>query len=220
MEQRVSNIPTSHYPFILEPLPYTYDALEPHIDRKTLKDHHQVFSKGYIDRLNKALMPYPQLYNYTLLQLLRNINGLPEEIQRTVHNNAGGAYNHQLYFSGLTPNQTEPSQLVLQIINQSFGDFQQFKAALKTQALDRFGSGWAMVVLNPSGRLQLFGVANQDTSAPYNICPILAVDVWEHAYIPQYLSNRDSYFENWFQVIDWREVEARLLACQNGLPRV
>lgn len=204
------------YPFTLTPLPYSTIALEPFINAKTMQVHYDTLAQRYVDRLNAALKPFPQFHQWSLTNLLRNIDKLPAAIQKTVHNNAGGVYNHELYFQGLTPDLTKPKGGLFYAIQRDFGSFEEFKARLKAMAMNQFGSGWAILTSDPQGYLKLVSVSNQDTVAPYNVCPIIIVDVWEHAYFLQYLADRDIYFENWFKVVDWDKANVNYENCLNN----
>lgn len=197
----------NHYPFELIPLPYSYNALEPHIDAQTVEIHHNRHLKTYVDNLNAALKPYPQYQNMSLEQLLLNVDKLPSQISTAVKNNAGGVYNHNMYFYTLGSAGSQPHGNVLNAINRDFGSYNNFKKEIKQSGLDRFGSGWAWLVLNPNGKLQIISTPNQDTPLPANMCPVLLVDVWEHAYYLKYKNLRADYLDNWFPIINWNMVE-------------
>lgn len=199
----------AHYPFTLNPLPYSYDALSPHINACTLHFHHDKHLKAYVDNLNAALAPYPVYHGWSLESLITRINELPPELQITIWNNAGGVYNHQLYFYSMTGQRTSPDKNLCDTIIHFFGSFEGWKKQMKEAALSQFGSGWAWTVVEPNGCLSIMKTANQDTVLPYT--PLLIVDVWEHAYYLQYQNRRSDYVENWFNLINWVEVNKRYL---------
>lgn len=197
-----------HYPFSLPPLPYPYDALRPQIDERTLHFHHDKHFATYVENLNKLLADQPEYQSWTLEQLCQNWCQLPEEIRQSVRNNAGGVYNHDLYFRDLSPAPVPPpSGALSDAIIRDIGDLLALKAALKTAALGQFGSGWAWLVCDQTGTLSVQKTANQDTPLPLQ--PLLCCDVWEHAYYLQYQNRRDEYFENWWQLVNWPWVSRR-----------
>lgn len=197
------------YPFKLAPLPYAYEALEPHIDAETMHYHHDKHLQTYIDNLNKTLADHPTYHQMTLAQLLTDLDRLPADIRTAVRNNAGGVYNHELYFDLLCPNCPQPQGKFLEAVNTQFGDVKQMLAQLRAAALGQFGSGFAWLILQPNGKLLIQGLPNQDN--PMSCCgyPLLTADVWEHAYYLKYKNLRADYFDNWAQVINWTEVAAR-----------
>lgn len=214
-----NNSTPQHYPFVLTPLPYDYSALTPYIQTETMREHHNVLAKRYVERLNAALRTYPQYQNWSLVQLLQNTKQLPKDIQKTVHNNAGGVINHEMYFGNMTPEQTKIPGPLAAAMRRDFNTLDMFKAKFKEAALNQFGAGWAILAVLPNGRLKIVTASNQDTVYPYNVCPILLVDVWEHAYFLQYLADRGAYFDNWYKVINWNEVNRRFENCLNALPK-
>lgn len=207
----------NHYPFPLEPLPYAYDALEPTIDAQTVMIHHDRHLKSYVDNLNKTLEPYPMYHSWTLEMLLCNINALPEEIRIPVQRNAGGVYNHNFYFNGMSPHPSNPKNKLLDAINAAFGSYENFKAVFKKNALSVFGSGYSWLVMdkhaNRPNELRIINTANQDTPLPCTVCPVLVIDVWEHAYYLKYQNKRADYIDNWFQVINWDKAEKNYNQC-------
>ena len=194
-----------HYPFSLPPLPYAYDALLPQLDERTLHFHHDNHFAAYVDTLNKLLSRYPDYQTWSLERLCQDWPELPEDIRQGVRNNAGGVYNHDLYFRTMAPTPaTSPSGGLQGAVTRDFKDLSALKAALKATALGRFGSGWAWLVSDNGGRLSVSSTPNQDTPLPLR--PILCCDVWEHAYYLQYQNRRADYFENWWQLVDWRQL--------------
>lgn len=195
----------THYPFSLPPLPYDYDALLPQLDAKLLHFHHNKHFAAYVDTLNKLLADQPAYQDWPLEKLCQDWPQLPEEIRQGVRNNAGGVYNHTLYFEKLMPTPaSSPSGMLEAAICRDFGDLHALKSALKSAALGQFGSGWAWLVLDPNGILSIQKTPNQDTPLPLQ--PLLCCDVWEHAYYLQYQNRRADYFENWWQLIDWPQL--------------
>ncbi|WP_352416669.1 superoxide dismutase [Oscillibacter ruminantium] len=208
----------NHYPFALPPLPYPYDALEPEIESKVLCFHHDKHFATYVENLNKLLEPYPTYHSWTLNQLCEGWANLPKEICQGVRNNAGGVFNHDLYFRtlrALPPSMPQPP--LDSAIRRVFGDIEGLKSALKSASLSVFGSGWACLCADCGGDLSIQKVANQDTVLP--LLPLLCCDVWEHAYYLQYQNRRPDYFDAWWRLIDWSQVSADYAAhLENRLP--
>lgn len=201
-----------HYPFVNPPLPYDYNALEPFIDTKTMKLHHDRHLQTYVDNLNNILKNYPEYQNLSLQELIMYSNSIPDSIRKSIINNAGGVYNHIFYFSILkNPSTTMPPQPLSQFIDSSFGSFDKFKQAFTKAALSVFGSGYAWLVLDAFGKLKIITTANQDTPLNLNLCPLLSIDVWEHAYYLKHYNKRADYINNWFKIINWQKVEQNLM---------
>ena len=204
------------YPFTNLPLPYGYSGLEPYIDTKTMQLHHDKHLQGFIDNLNAAIKDNPQLMGKTLEQLILMASSgeIAEPLKTTVLRNAGGVYNHFMYFFEMKPNTGDivlgRSQRLTDEINRYFGGYDAFKAKLKTAALDVFGSGYAWLARNKNGELQIMTTPNQSTPLPIGATPLLNIDVWEHAYYLKNYNERDKYFENWWKVIDWAALSAAL----------
>lgn len=206
-----------NYPFHLQPLPYRYDVLMPHISEQTLGFHHDKHLQTYVDNLNKILEPYPELHDWSLEKLLLKLAQLPDNIQIPVKNNAGGVYNHELYFNCMTnSDKHEPEGALADAINQSFGSFDAWKEEMKNAALTQFGSGYAWLVLGEGGKLCIHKTLNQDTPLSCCVKPLLLVDVWEHAYYLDYQNRRAEYLDNWFDVIDWNKVEETYNQAKNS----
>lgn len=214
-----TDIPASTGPFELPPLEYNYNALEPYIDEATMRVHHDGHHRTYVNNLNNALSRYPEFYDYTLEELLLFSDRLPSDIQTQVINNAGGHYNHSLTWKLIGPptNSMPTGQLKAAIENQ-FSTFDNFKAALTLAALSVFGSGYAWLILNPYGRLQIVTTGNQTTPIPLRGIPILPIDVWEHAYYLKHQNKRGNYIDNYFKVINWDRVGDRYDAALASLP--
>lgn len=205
------------YPFENHPLPYAFDALEPYIDARTMELHHDRHLQTYIDNLNKALSPHPRLQTYTLTELLTHLDSLPYPVQVPIRRNAGGVYNHALYFETLTPHASQaPEGALLEAIERSFGTVSRMADRMREAALDVFGSGYAFLVAHRNGRLSIVQTHNQDTPLMDGLCPLLNVDVWEHAYYLKHYNVRKDYLDDWSHVIYWPAVQARYAACTAG----
>ena len=199
------------YPFINLPLPYSYDALEPYVDEKTMKLHHDKHLQTYINNLNAAIENEPRLKLMPLKQLIAYADKLPEPQQTAVRNNAGGVFNHRFYFDGLAnPTDGKPTGKLLRAIERSFGSFSKFKADLKAAALSVFGSGYAWLVADGKD-LKIITTPNQDV--PLQYCLLLNIDVWEHAYYLKHYNVRADYIDDLFNVINWKKVEERYNKC-------
>lgn len=199
------------YPFELEPLPYQYDALEPYIDAQTVEIHYNGHLKTYVDNLNKILKNNHQYQNLCLEELIMCSCILPEKIRTDILNNAGGVYNHNLYFNIMGNKNNVPGEIMENAINNSFGSFEQFKSIFKKSALNRFGSGYAVLASDVCGNLKIISTPNQDTILKTCLRPIMLIDVWEHAYYLKYKNKRANYIENWFNIINWENVENNYL---------
>jgi Fe-Mn family superoxide dismutase len=194
----------------LPPLPYSFDALEPHIDAQTMEIHHDRHHAAYVNNLNKALEGHDDLASMSIEDLLRNINQVPESIRTAVRNNGGGHANHSLFWTIMSPNGGgQPSGALADAINSAFGSFDAFKEKLNAAGMGRFGSGWAWLVVNRDGNLEVISTANQDSPLMDGLTPILGVDVWEHAYYLKYQNKRNEYLANWWNVVNWPEVSRR-----------
>lgn len=194
--------------FKLEPLPYSYDALEPFIDKETMKIHHDKHHQTYVDNLNKALSTNPEYYSKDLTWILTNLDSVPKEIRQNVINNAGGVYNHNFFWTVLAPKSGgTPTGELSKAINRDFGSFDNFKAEFKKAALGQFGSGWAWLVSDKDGKLSIISTSNQDSPISKGLKPLLTIDVWEHAYYLKYQNKRADYIDNMWNIINWPQVE-------------
>lgn len=190
----------------LPKLSYNYNALEPYIDELTMTIHHTKHHQAYVDNLNVALDKHPELYNLTLEELMLKLDTLPTDIQTAVKNNGGGHYNHSLFWTMLKVNNGEkPSGELLADIESSFGSFDNFKNLFASAAKTRFGSGWAWLIVNKHGHLEVVSTANQDPVLSLG-APILGLDVWEHAYYLKYQNRRPDYINAFFNVVNWETV--------------
>ena len=197
--------------FTLDPLPFAYDFLEPIIDAKTMEIHYGKHHQAYVTNLNAALEKHPQLPEQTIEALLTNLEKLPTDIQAAVRNNGGGHFNHTLFWSLLTSEKTftEPSKILLEIITRDFGSFEIMKEQFMNAAKTRFGSGWAWLIVDATGKLKITSTPNQDVPFKEGK-PILGLDVWEHAYYLNYQNRRPDYVSNFFKIINWKKVEENL----------
>ncbi|WP_039053587.1 superoxide dismutase [Sphingobacterium sp. T2] len=200
--------------FELEALPYAIDALEPHIDKETMEIHHDRHHQAYVDNLNKAIAG-TDAENASLEDILKNVS----KYSAAVRNNGGGHYNHKLFWSILSPNGGgEPKGELAEAINAAFGSFAELKTQLQNAGATRFGSGWAWLIVDESGKLAVTSTPNQDNPlmdvAEVKGTPILGIDVWEHAYYLKYQNKRPAYLEAIFNVIDWDAVAANYAAAK------
>jgi Fe-Mn family superoxide dismutase len=205
------------FPFKLPELGYGYEALEPHMDARTMEIHHQKHHGAYTNNLNAALESHPELQGVSAEQILRGFSGLPAEIQTAVRNNGGGYHNHALFWEVLTPGGADaPYGDLGQAIDKDFGSFEALKEAFSKAAATRFGSGWAWLVIDPFGDLKAFSTANQDSPLMNGHSPILGLDVWEHAYYLNYQNRRPDYIKAFWNVVNWDKVDELFVRRQGG----
>jgi superoxide dismutase, Fe-Mn family len=198
--------------FELPALPYSANALEPHIDAQTMEIHHGRHHATYVNNLNAALEGHSALAEKSLEDLIRNLKEVPDSIRTAVRNNGGGHYNHSLFWKIMSPNGGgQPSGEVADAINQAFGSFEKFQEEFTKAALTRFGSGWAWLVVKSDGKLAVTSTPNQDNPLMDGDTPILGLDVWEHAYYLKYQNKRPDYVKAWWNVVNWEEVNKRYL---------
>jgi Fe-Mn family superoxide dismutase len=194
----------------LPPLPYAFDALEPHIDKQTMEIHHGKHHQAYINNLNTALEKHPDLQSKSVEDLIRGINAVPEDIRTAVRNNGGGHANHTMFWQIMGPHAGgQPAGAIADAIKSSFGGFDAFKEQLAKAGVGRFGSGWAWVI-DHGGKLVIESTANQDSPLMEGKKPVLGIDVWEHAYYLKYQNRRPDYISAWWNVVNWNEVNKRL----------
>ena len=192
------------------PLPYDYSALEPYIDTQTMQLHHDKHHAAYVNNLNAAIQSHAQFASLPVEQLIQRLNELPENIRTAVRNNGGGHANHSMFWRIMTPNGGgQPGGDLANAINSTFGSFDQFKAAFNDAGVKRFGSGWAWLILDQNGNLQVISTANQDSPLMEGNFPIMGNDVWEHAYYLKYQNRRPEYLNAWWNVVNWNEIEKR-----------
>ena len=193
--------------FELPPLPYAEDALEPHIDARTMSIHHDKHHAGYTRKLNSALEGHGEWQNRSIEEILSNIDQLPEEIITAVRNNGGGYHNHSLFWKVMSPDGGgQPSGELASAINQKFGSFEAFKEKFSEAASGRFGSGWGWLVVTEDGGLDVYNTPNQNSPLMQGDTPILGLDVWEHAYYLKYQNRRGDYVDAWWNVVNWDQV--------------
>lgn len=193
----------------LPDLPYAHDALEPHIDTRTMQIHHGKHHQGYVNKLNAALDGHDSLQAKSVEDLLRGISSVPEGIRTAVRNNGGGHANHSLFWSVMSPNGGgAPGGALARAIDATFGSLDAFKDTFSSAAGTRFGSGWAWLVVDEDGGLQVYSTANQDSPYMQGHTPILGLDVWEHAYYLNYQNRRPDYVGAFWNVVNWDQVAA------------
>ena len=197
-------------PFELPSLPYALDALEPHLDARTMEIHYGKHHQGYLTKLNAALEKHPQLFELSIEELLGDLSQIPEDIRSAVRNNGGGYYHHTFYWESMSPKGGgEPTGELAAAIKATFGSFDAFKTRFTEAALGRFGSGWAWLSKKPGGALLIQSTPNQDSPLTQGLIPLLTVDVWEHAYYLQYQNRRPDFVEAWWNVVNWEKVAER-----------
>jgi len=196
--------------FELPPLPYDYSALEPYIDTQTMQLHHDKHHQAYVTALNNALKDQAQFASLSLEELMRRINEVPESIRTIVRNNGGGHINHTMFWQIMKPNGGgEPTGAIASAIQSAFGSFDAFKTAFNDAGVKRFGSGWAWLILDSSGKLSITSTANQDSPYMDGNYPVMGNDVWEHAYYLKYQNRRPDYLNAWWNVVNWDEISRR-----------
>lgn len=202
-------------PFELPKLPYSFEALEPVVDAKTMEIHHDKHHAAYVAKLNDAIAKHPEISpaerdpaspDKFLEYLLRNINSIPEDIRTAVRNHGGGHANHSMFWEIMTPKGGKPSEAFVSEINKAFGSIDKMKESIALNGMGQFGSGWSWLVVS-GGKLKVYATANQDSPLMNGDVPILGIDVWEHAYYLKYQNKRDEYLKAWWGVADWRAIE-------------
>jgi Fe-Mn family superoxide dismutase len=197
--------------YSVPPLPYDYNALEPHIDELTMQIHHDKHHQAYVDKANGALEG-TEWEDKPVDEVLRNLGSLPSDKQTVVRNNGGGHLNHSLFWESMSPDGGgEPSGALAEAINSAFGSFSDFQAKFKDAGVNRFGSGWSWLVHDSSG-LSVISTPNQDNPVMENQTPLLGVDVWEHAYYLKYQNRRPDYIDAWWETVNWAKVAERFEA--------
>jgi len=197
--------------YTVPPLPYAYDALEPHIDKATMEYHHDKHHQAYVDKVNAALAG-TDLADTPIEDVLKDLGRVPQDKLGAVKNNGGGHYNHTMFWENMSASAGgAPSGSLAQAIDSAFGSFSDFQAKLKETGVNQFGSGWSWLVLD-GGSLAVVGSANQDNPISDGKVPLLGVDVWEHAYYLKYQNRRPDYIDAWWNVVDWGRVAERFAA--------
>jgi superoxide dismutase, Fe-Mn family len=204
--------------FTLPELPYAHDALEPHIDARTMEIHHGKHHKTYVDNLNAALEKHPEFSAGDDIEaLMRRFDEVPEAIRTAVRNNGGGHANHTLFWQVMSPDGGgEPTGAIADEIRSTFGGFDALKQKLVDAGKGRFGSGWAWLVADAGGALSVTDTANQDSPLMEGLTPLLGIDVWEHAYYLNYQNRRPDYLDAWFNTVNWDFVNRRLASARSG----
>jgi Fe-Mn family superoxide dismutase len=193
---------------VLPSLPYATDALEPFYDKATLEIHHGKHHAAYVDKLNKAIEPLPELKNKTIEEILFDIKSLPPGVRQKVINNGGGHYNHSLFWSIMGPGKGgEPGGKIGDAIKAEFGSFAEFRKKFAESAMEHFGSGWTFLVQDADGRLAIRNYANQDCPISDRLKPLLLVDLWEHAYYLKWQNKKADWIETWWKMVDWGTVD-------------
>lgn len=197
----------------LPQLPYEYNALEPHIDAKTMEIHHSKHHQTYINNLNNALGNHPELESKSIDELVKDLNAIPEDIRTAVRNNGGGHANHSMFWLCMSPNGGgEPGGELADAINSAFGSLDSFKEQFAKAGATRFGSGWAWLCVDGSGNLVVTSTPNQDNPLSDGLTPLLGLDVWEHAYYLNYQNRRPDYISAFWNVVNWEQVAANYAA--------
>jgi Fe-Mn family superoxide dismutase len=197
--------------YSVPPLPYAYDALEPHIDKLTMEIHHDKHHQAYVDKANAALAG-TSLESASVEDVLKDLSQVPEDKRAAVRNNGGGHYNHSLFWESMGPGGGgEPDGALGEAIASAFGSFADFQAKLKETGVNQFGSGWSWLVHDGSG-LAVVGTPNQDNPISAGKTPLLGVDVWEHAYYLKYQNRRPDYLDAWWNTVNWGKVAERFSA--------
>ncbi|HCT8935635.1 TPA: superoxide dismutase [Enterococcus faecalis] len=200
--------------YTLPELPYAYDALEPYIDVETMHLHHDKHHNTYVTNLNAAIEKHPELGEKSVEDLISDMNTIPEDIRTAVRNNGGGHANHTFFWEIMAPNAGgQPTGAIKEAIDETFGSFDEMKAAFKTAATGRFGSGWAWLVVN-NGKLEITSTPNQDSPLMDGQTPVLGLDVWEHAYYLKYKNVRPDYIEAFWNVVNWDKVNELFVAAK------
>ncbi len=192
------------------PLPYDYSALEPYIDTQTMQLHHDKHHQAYVTNLNAALEKAPQLQGKNVEDILRDLTAVPDAVRAAVRNNGGGHANHTMFWQIMAPKAGgNPTGAIADAIKSTFGDFNAFKEKFNDAGLKQFGSGWAWLVRDKEGKLQVVSTPNQDSPLSQGLYPVMGNDVWEHAYYLKYQNRRGDYLKEWWNVVNWAEVNRR-----------
>jgi len=192
------------YPYTLPNLPYSFDALEPYIDERTMHFHHDKHQQGYVNKLNDALAKWPEGQSRDLVSILCDPDSIPEHIRAAVINNGGGAWIHTMFWNVMSPNGGQkPAGKLFDAIIKSFGSFESFTEQFAAQAGSFFGSGWTWLVVDQEGKLKIISTSGHNLPQAKGLQPILVIDVWEHAYYLKFQNRRAEYIQNWWHVVNW-----------------
>ena len=203
--------------YTLPPLPYAFDALEPHIDARTMEIHHDKHHAAYINNLNAALKDHPELAAKPVNELIADLSAVPEAIRPAVRNNGGGHSNHTFFWEIMGPGKGgAPVGTLAEAITKTFGSYDEFKAKFEVAGVKRFGSGFAWLIVNKQGQLEIISLPNQDSPYMDGNKPVIANDVWEHAYYLNYQNRRPDYLKAWWNVVNWDHAEQNYLTALEG----
>ena len=192
----------------LPPLPYPKEALEPHIDAQTMEIHHDKHHAAYVNTVNKAIAGKPELEKKTVEELISNLDAVPTDIRTVVRNHGGGHANHSMFWKIMAPKAGgTPTGRIAEDIKAAFGSLDAFKEKFEAAGVGRFGSGWAWLIVNKAGKLEITSTANQDNPLMEGLKPVFGCDVWEHAYYLKYQNRRPDYLKAWWNVVNWAEVD-------------
>lgn len=197
--------------YVLPKLPYSYDALEPFMDSKTVEIHYSKHHQTYCDKLNLALEEYPSLFDKKVEELLMDLDGVPADIKTAVRNFGGGFVNHNMFWECMGSKKTEVSGKILIAIKKDFGSFEEFRKQFTASATTLFGSGYTWLVLS-NGKLEIINTKDQDSPLSLGKKPILVIDVWEHSYYLKYMNKRVDFIEAWWNLVNWSQVEKNYLS--------
>lgn len=196
--------------FELSPLPYDYAALEPYIDAQTMQVHHDMHHQAYVNNLNTAVGKHSELETKSPEELIKDLNNLPQDVVSAVRNNGGGHVNHTMFWQIMAPNAGgEPTGPIADAIKENFGDFESFKQRFNDAGTKQFGSGWVWLVRTSDGKIEVTSTPNQDSPITSGQFPIMGNDVWEHAYYLKYQNKRPEYLKQWWNVVNWDEINKR-----------
>ena len=200
----------------LPALHYSYDALEPHIDKRTMEIHHGKHHQGYVNKLNAAIRGHHDLEHMSIEGILRNIDKVPADIRQAVINSGGGHANHTLFWSIMIRDGRAPTGKIAEAIQSKFGSLDVGSEIFAKAAKTHFGSGWAWLVVDENKELQIYSTSNQDSPLMKGHTPILGLDVWEHAYYLNYQNRRADYVDAWAKIVNWKQVNANYIAATNA----
>ena len=197
-------------PFKLPELPYDYNALEPYMDALTVEIHHDKHHAAYTNKLNDALQKYPQFFEKNIIDILKDLNQIPEDARTAVRNHGGGYYHHNLWWEQLAPSKgVEPAGALASAITSAFDSFGNFKEKMNAAAMGVFGSGWAWLCKDAAGKLVIAGTPNQDSPVSQGLLPLLTIDVWEHAYYLKFQNRRNEFVAGFWDMVNWDKVAER-----------
>jgi Fe-Mn family superoxide dismutase len=193
--------------FTLPELPYSYNALEPHIDEATMKVHHDKHHQTYLTKLNAALEKYPDFFDKSIEQILSDLKSVPEEVRTAVKNHGGGYYHHNIFWEMMSPKGGKPSGKLADAIKKTFGSIEAFKEQFSNEAAAHFASGWTWLVKDSKGVLSIISTPNQDSPLSNGLTPVLGIDTWEHAYYLKFQNRRPDYIAAWWNVVNWKKAD-------------